>query len=157
MGLLPEPPALSSDARTRLPEERPRELLSLVASLLGAPARAPSSSMQAPYSSSRRSKSGPASVLGKCGSKREGWFWRSPGGARAGGGVEDACGTSSEQLQREAHLLSLSPLLPSPPLSPLLPSPPRSYLSRYWSRVERGGSHRGEVLTRAGCSGRRCL
>lgn len=63
MGLLPEPPALSSDARTRLPEERPRELLSLVASLLGAPARAPSSSMQAPYSSSRSSKSGPASVL----------------------------------------------------------------------------------------------
>lgn len=63
MGLLPELPALSSDARTRLPEERPRELLSLVASLLGAPDKAPSSSTQAPYSSSRSSKSGPASML----------------------------------------------------------------------------------------------
>lgn len=66
MGLFPEPPALSSDALTRFPEDRPRELLSLVASLLGAPARAPSSSTQAPYSSSRSSKSGPASAL-QCG------------------------------------------------------------------------------------------
>lgn len=63
MGLFPEPPAPSNDALTRFPEERPRELLSLVASLLGAPARAPSSSTQAPYSSSRSSKSGPASAL----------------------------------------------------------------------------------------------
>lgn len=94
MGLFPEAPALSSDALTRFPEERPRELLSFVASLLGAPARAPSSSTQAPYSSSRSSKSGPASALHRCGTGRgnqreaqEDWgeeghkYWTTPWGS----------------------------------------------------------------------------
>lgn len=61
-GLPGGPP--SRAARTRFPEERPKELLRRLASFLGVLARAESSSSPALYSSTFSSKSGPASVLG---------------------------------------------------------------------------------------------
>lgn len=110
MGLFPEPPALSSDALTRFPEERPRELLSLVASLLGAPARAPSSSTQAPYSSSLSSKSGLASALHRCG--REGGVIS--GRLRRTVGKEGHKYWTTPQGSPWAIYLSLSTFTPTP-------------------------------------------
>lgn len=138
MGLLPEAPALSMDARMRFPEERPRELLSLVASLLGAPARAPSSSTQAPYSSSRSSKSGPASVLQGCGRKMTVIIMRHRMGVQLQG--------SSVRKFR----------CPAPPPSPPLLLLPQNCL-RDCRKQEKEGSPWGEVHTRARCSERRCL
>lgn len=146
MGLFPEPPTLSSDALTRFPEDRPRELLSLVASLLGAPARAPSSSTQAPYSSSRSSKSGPASALHEC--KRE---RRRAMSERAQEGVGGGGGRTSGQLYRGGCPWAIR--LPFC-LSTSIPEQSHGSWSRSGGRKERAT---GKALTRARCSEKRCL